>query len=89
MNKWLKVNGLKILGIGITLLVLIVGIIVQFDRYGQDIEDMTAELENMSADFEDVEDSVKEIRLMIERLSVSVGGHSASLYRIESILLED
>lgn len=89
MNKWMKVNGLKMLGIGITLLLLTVGIIVQFDRYGQDIEDMTADLVVVVADLEDIEDSVKEIRLMIERLSGSVGRHSESLYRIESILLED
>lgn len=82
MNKWLKANWLKIISVGITLLIIAVGIIVQFDRYGQDIEDMTADLE-------DVEDSVKELQLMIERLAVSVGTHSEGLYRIESILLED
>lgn len=87
--NWLKTNWLKVLGIGITLLVIAVGIITQFNRHGYDIETLVERHESMKAMLVSLDADVEELQLMIERLSVSVGGHSASLYRIESILLED
>lgn len=89
MNKWLRANGLKILGIGITIAVITVGIIVQFSRHGYDIEQLIEKHDAIKALMVSIDEDVEELQLMIERLAVSVGSHSEGLYRIECILMGD